>query len=347
MKFCELRVHEAKDREKSFVNYRKHHSCGQTFACYNENTNPTHMIHTFEYKDTKWLDIENPTKDDVEYAIEHYDIDRHTAHELVSPSRSPEVQLYKNYLYIVLHFPSFRGGKHTESPVQEIDFVLTKQALITARFDHIDVLHHVGKQLETEAIVQKEEVANTPSYIFFRLIRELYGALSKELQYIDTWTNDIESKIFKGHEREMVVTISQMSRTLIDLERTLAQHKDVLETLKEYGAQTFGDYFKYHVQAVLHEHTKILHMVSTHRDVVGELRETNNSLLSLKQNETAKVIAVLALIAVPMSLIVSIFQIETKSRPIIGLENDFWILVGIILLVGTGLFVFFKHKQWL
>lgn len=309
--------------------------------------NHTYMIHTFEYKDTKWLDIENPTKEDVDQMIEQFNIDRHTAHELVSPSRSPEVQFYKNYLYIVLHFPSFRGGKRTDSPVQEIDFVLTKEALITARFDHIDVIHHVGKQIETEAIVQKGDMENTPSYIFFRLIRELYGALSKELQYIDTWTNDIESKIFKGHEREMVVTISHMSRTLIDLERTLAQHEDVLKTLKEYGTQIFGDYFKYHVQAVLDEHAKIRHMVRTHRDVVGELRETNNSLLSLKQNETAKVIAVLALIAVPMSLMVSIFQIETKTRPIIGLENDFWILIGLTLLVGAAMFAFFKQKKWL
>lgn len=308
------------------------------------------MIHTFEYKNTTWLDIENPTKDDVEHAIGIFGIDRHTAHELVSPSNSPEVQFYKEYLYIVLHFPSFRGGKRTDandSPVQEIDFVISKKGLLTARFDHIDVLHHVAKQLEAEAIVQKEDAANTPSYIFFRLIRELYTTLSKELSYIDTWTNEVESKIFKGHEHDMVAAISRMSRTLIDLERTLAQHKDVLETLKQYGARLFGEYFEYHVQAVLDEHAKIHHMIDTHRSVVSELRETNNSLLSLKQNETAKVIAVLALIAVPMSLIVSIFQIETKSRPIIGADYDFWILIGIVLAVGLAAVGFFKYKKWL
>lgn len=304
------------------------------------------MIHTLTFKNTKWLDIEHPTKEETEQIIADHGIDRHTAHELIATSSSPQVQFYKNYLYIVLHFPTFRHD-HTENTVQEIDFILTTEALITARFDHVDVIHQFSKQLETEDIIQKEEISNTPSYIFFRLLRELYNSLSKELAYIDTWTNDTESKVFKDQERDMVVAISRMSRTLIDLDRTLAQHKEVLRTLKEYGTRLFGSYFEYHAQAVLDEHAKICQAVRTHRDIVSELRETNNSLLSLKQNETAKVIAVIALVAVPMSLIVSLFQIDTVSRPIIGQQYDFWILIGVVLAVGLITFAFFKHKKWL
>lgn len=304
------------------------------------------MIHTIDFKGSAWHDIENPTKDDVEFAITQYGIDRATAHELVSPSPSPHVEFYKNYLYVVLHFPSVKRG-HTEGNVHEVDFILTEKALITARFGHIDAFHNVTKKIETDAIIEKEEVAHTPNYLFFRIIRELYHSLFTELSAIDRWTNDIEKKIFKGHERDMVISISQVSRALIDLERSLAQHREVLETLKQYGTRMFGEYFEYHAQTVIDEYAKLSHMVSARRAIIIELRDTNNSLLSSKQNEASRVIAALALIAVPMSLIVSIFQIDTRSRPLVGLENDFWLLTSFVVGVGIALVLFFKYKKWL
>ena len=304
------------------------------------------MIQTFDYKDTKWLDMESPTKEDVDRIISEYHIDPITARELILPTNSPSVEFYKNYLHIVLHFPTFKSGQ-IDNPVQEVDFILTDKALITARFDHFDVIHKFGKKVEADAILEKGDVANASSYLFFRLLRELYGSLFGQLAFIDSWTTEIEKNIFKSKEHEMVFAISHMSRALIDLERTLSQHKDVLETLKEYGSRTYGEYFEYHAQAVINEYSKLRLMVHNRRDIVSELRDTNNSLLSSKQNEASKILAALALIAVPMSLIISVFQINTQGGPLLDSNFDFVILIGIILAIGAVLFGFFKYKKWL
>lgn len=304
------------------------------------------MIQKYHYQDAVWVDLENPTKAEVSQIAKEYNIEPQTASDITLPANSPRADFFGHYVHIVLHFPVFKRSQSVSS-VQEIDFILSDKTLITSRFDHIETFHKFSKILEAEAIVDKKPVVNPAGYIFFRMVRELYETLFDELKYIDGWSRDIEVKMFHDREHEMVFAISNMSRVLLDLERTLSQHQDVLHTLKDYGSKIFGDYFEYHIRSVIDEYGKLRHIIRNQRDIMVELRETNNSLLSSKQNEVAKIVTVLAFIAVPISLVLNVFQIESRARPIIGLAYDFWILIGIVTLAGIFLFVFFKYKKWL
>ncbi|MEK7185727.1 MAG: CorA family divalent cation transporter [Patescibacteria group bacterium] len=304
------------------------------------------MIQKYHYQDATWIDLENPTKADVEKIAQECDIDLKTASDIILPANSPRAEFHGHYAHIILHFPIFKRSQVVSS-IQEIDFILSENTLITARFDHIEALHKFAKIIETEAIVDKKRVVSPAGYIFFRMVRELYSTLFDELKYIDSWSREIETKMFRGQEHEMVFAISNMSRVLLDLERTLSQHEDVLSALKDYGPKILGSYFEYHIRSVIEEYGKLRNIIKNQRDIMAELRETNNSLLSSKQNEVAKIVTVLAFIAVPISLVLNVFQIESRARPIIGSTYDFWILIGIVLLAGVFLFTFFKYKKWL
>lgn len=304
------------------------------------------MIHTLHFKGAVWLDLDNPTADEIKEVTKTYSLPGEAADELSLPSKKSKIEVFKNVIYLSLHFPVFKHS-HTKESSQEIDFIIGNDFIITARYDSNDPLHRIAKVLETEAIIEKSEIFNPAGYIFFRILRELYDALFNELAFLDNWANEIEVKIFKGSHKEMVEEISNTSKVLIDFKRTLSQHKEVLDSLKDYGGELYGDHFAYHTKNIIYDYAKLKNMIESQREIISELRETNNSILSTKQNEVAKIITVLAFIAVPMSLIISLFQIDTVSRPIIGMEYDFWILLGFIFLVGFLLLVFFRHRKWL
>ena len=294
-----------------------------------------------------WLDVDHPTEEDVSHIVETHKIDRHAARELLVPTNKPVIEFHDDFIYLVLRFPSFKHSHTKEESDQEIDFIIAKNLVITGRFDNIDALHTLSKVLETESVIDKNEMAKPAEFIFFRMIRELYDAIFHELAYIDNWTNEIEDKVFKGKEKEMVRALSDVGRVLIDFKRTLLQHKEVLHSLQEYGGRMHGERFLYHTKSITADYEKLMSTIESQRDIVSELRETNNALLNTEQSGIAKVLTVLAFIAVPISLMVSIFQIEAKSRPIIGMENDFWILIGLIIVIGAGMFAFFKYEKWL
>ena len=74
-----------------------------------------------------------------------------------------------------------------------------------------------------------------------------------------------------------------------------------------------------------------------------ELRETNNSLLTTKQNETMKVLTLMALVTFPLSLLVAIFDLNAKNNPITDIPYGFWFIVGMVIFFGTLMLWYFKR----
>lgn len=304
------------------------------------------MIYRYSHKGVTWIDIDHPTDEDVNTIIKEFGIDPQIAKEISTPSKKPRVELSGDCIYLVLHFPVFKHS-HTEKTEQEVDFIIGKDFLITARYDTMDSIHKFGKKIEVSTILDKKNIEYPAGYIFYIILKEIYHSIFDELAYIESWIKEIETKIFKGNEREMVFALSNVSRTLLDFKKTTDMHKEVLITLEIAGKRLFGDHFPYYTRTALEEYHKIQNAIKSNMEVVVELRETNNSLLDTKQNEITKILTILAFIAVPLSLIVSVFQIDTVSRPIIGTPFDFWILIGFIFLAGATMFSFFKFKGWL
>ena len=140
-----------------------------------------------------------------------------------------------------------------------------------------------------------------------RMLRQLYTDLFEELEYIEDTIEDITTKIFKNKEREMVVSISEITRTLLDFKRVTDLHHEILEALKERGQEIFGPEFGHEMQAIILDYLKINTTIKSNMDMLRELRATDNSLLTAKQNETIKRLTVIGAILFILSILITIF----------------------------------------
>jgi Mg2+ and Co2+ transporter CorA len=143
--------------------------------------------------------------------------------------------------------------------------------------------------------------------MFTRMLRELYNSLFEELEHIEDVAEAISAEIFKGKQRAMVVKISETTRTLLSFKRTTDMHHEVLEALRERGAAIFGDNWDREMEAVLLDYQKINATIRANLELLREFRETNNSLLSAKQNEVVKRFTVIGSVLFVISILVTIF----------------------------------------
>ncbi len=273
-----------------------------------------------------------------------FDIDPVVAQELTSPSPKSKVERRGNLLYLVLHFPAARAT-HSR-PEQEIDFVVGKNFLITARYATIDPLHSFAKAFEVNSVLGRGG-AEHGGHLFIGMVRDIYHSLLSECDRIRERLEEVEDKIFAGREREMVSEISITGRMIHDFRRTLDPHKLMLESLEPHGERIFGPGFSYHVRALLGEYEHARHTFLHLREWLQELRETNNSLLSTKQNDIMKNLTIMAFMTFPLALLVSLLSINAKHNPVLGTEYDFWIILGILATAALCFLVFFKYKKWL
>jgi len=305
------------------------------------------MIKKYTSQNITWIDMEEPNRREIKSLMAEYKIHPLVAEELMIPTFRPAVDLYENFIYLILHFPSFNhlngsvGNDNTE-----IDFIVGKNFFITTRYSSINPLHKTSKLFEIENLLSKENSLEHGGFLFYYVVQQLYKNLVDELDYMENLQEEMEKDIFGGNEKQMVKEISKVSHNLLDFRQATAHHKEVLDSLEEIGSKFFGKDFSYYLKDINNKYKKVSHILDTNIENLKELRVTNDSLLTTKQNETMKIFTILAFVTFPLSLLASIFGMNTSFLPVVGIKGDFWFIIGGMLLSTGLMFSFFKYKKW-
>ena len=303
------------------------------------------MISKYTYKKLTWIDLESPTREEVVRLVEEYDLSALVGEELLTETVRSKVDVHDNLIYLILHFPSLKQ-RNGRRPEQEIDFVIGKNFLITTHYEAIDPIHEFSKIFEVNSILDKTKMGDHAGFLFFYIIKELYRFSMVELENFNSLLEKIEEGIFEGNEGKMVEEISRTKRQLIDFKQAIRFHKEVLRSFEGAGKTFFGEDFGYYLSAISGEYNKVENVLDGHMDILNDLRETNDSLLSSKTGETIKTLTIMTFIMLPLTLITGIFGMNADIVFIKDIP-DFMVVIVVMSLIALTMFFFFKSRKWL
>lgn len=304
------------------------------------------MISRFEYEGVTWVDIESPTAEEIDEIAQEFELGSLLPQELLTPSLKPRADLYPEFAYTVLHFPALRHT-HGISRTQEVDFVMGKDFIITVHYDTIPAIYDFARSFEAATLLKRSLGGKFHSgHILLELTERLYQGVENELEALEDSIATIEHKIFSGQERQMVIAISGASRELLNQKRALSAHKEILESLEQMGISLFGEELGNYFRAISSFHIRVYNHAVALGETITELRDTNNALLSTRQNEIVKNLTIMTFVTAPLTLIVSLFSMNTKATPIVGHIDDFWIILSIMAAVALCLVIYFKTRRW-
>ena len=152
--------------------------------------------------------------------------------------------------------------------------------------------------------------------------------------------------MFKNAERKIIEDISIVRRDIANFIRTIKPQKTILNSLMARGPEFFGKEMKPYFTDMIGDYTRVVNALENHKEIIEALHDTNESLLTTRTNEIIKVLTLFAVIVFPLTLIAAIFGMNTKILPIVGRPNDFWIVMGIMIMATIGMFGYFKYKKW-
>ncbi len=306
------------------------------------------MITRHERASFAWIDLEAPTSDELHGTLKEFSIDPEIEGEIIAPTPYPLVALFPDYVFLVLHFPTanLSGGART----QEIDIIVGKNFLITARYELVGSIQGLHKAFEAEELMGGEKLGRMErGYLVERVLRRLYSAMSEEVEQTSRTLERIERDIFGGKEHATVRAISDVGRVLLRFDTTLARHAEPLSVFLEtlQSPEYFGKKFALSAAHIEAERAHVAGLVGSFRAVARELRTTNDSLLSSSQNNVLKIFTGISVILLPLTLIAGIFGMHTEHEPIIGHPLDFWIIIAMMVVVSIVLFVYMRLKKWI
>lgn len=301
------------------------------------------MITQYHHNTLTWIDIQNPTSEDIAAVIGEFGIHPTWAGELLTPTERAKADTSEKSFYAVLHYPDHPSILH-ESRDIEVDYIISEKFLVTSHYAPIDTFLEFAKQFQVDSALGKNQMT-TGAELFLELNNRLYRGLREELEPLRNEGKKIESEIFLGNEFRMVQEVSHLGRRVLDFRQSLRSHRIVLKSLELQSPKLFSN-TALGEDLIFREYFRVENALENVRDLLRELRETNDSLLTAKNNEVTKKLTLMAFVTFPLSLVVTVLGLHNAPAFFHG-PNGFWTIVGIL----SGLFIlmqiYFKYKKWI
>jgi len=304
------------------------------------------MINIIRYKNTTWIDIIKPTKEDIKYLKDNFKFHPVVLNEIIPSSYFPKVKNYRSYLFQVFYYPVYNKiTRETDS--RELDILVTKDTLITVHYQTILPLKALWDRCNLYDPEKKKYFTQSSGFLLFNLLSKIFDQCLLKLNRIDRRIEFIEKEIFQGRERKMVEEISIVKRDIIDFYRIIEPQKSIVESLISEGEKFWGKEIVPYFSDLLSSFGLIWNQLKNYRETIEALQQTNDSLLTTKINDIIKVLTIFSVIVFPLTLLASIFGMNTKFLPFVGWSGDFWIILGIMILGVIVMIIYFRKRRWI
>ncbi|HSF63479.1 MAG TPA: magnesium transporter CorA family protein [Paracoccaceae bacterium] len=294
-----------------------------------------------------WIDLCQPTPEEAA-AVQALGVDVPTLEDMEEIEISSRLYRENGTDYITVVLPGHtEAGEHISAPVC---FVLTSRRIVTVR-------HHTPRPFKTYP-TRADKVApgcDTPDKIFLSLLEEITGRLADHLEGSGRMLDGLarnaygegrrsgvdelrEALRLVGHEGEM---IARVRLALLTLERALS-----------FFGQTVNDRIAGEgLRPVVKGLARDIQALEVHADFlsarVAQGTDATLGMINLDQNQTIKIVSVVAAVFLPPTLIASVYGMNFAVMPELGWRWGYPLALGLMLASAVGTFLFFKWKRWL
>ena len=304
------------------------------------------MRNIIEHHGITWVDIQDPTKEDVDYLREEFQLHPMVLEQIIPPSWGTRVEQFASTLFLVLFLPVYSKERKETRP-RELNIIAGKDFLITNHYNSVLPLKALFDECNLYEDRKEEYMGKGIALLLHRVLHNVWEDISKKVRKIDRKLTIIEESTFEGKERAMLSEISFAKADITNFWRIIRPQKGVLTSLRDdaedfFGGEHYTPYF-----AHLRNHwARIMSTLIIAKETINSLEQTNNSLLTDKTNEIVKLLTIFSVIVFPLTLLAALFGMNTKILPLVGIPGDFWIITG-LMSAGTLLMIaFFKKKKW-
>jgi len=291
-----------------------------------------------------WIDIENPSPEELEWLQDSMKCHPVIIEELKQPSARTRVERFGDYIYLVYQFPIY-DSREKVSRRGEIDLLIYKQHVVTVHYEPLEPLSIFRTSVENPDF--KAKVLQDTLQLSYHLIGSFLDFNQRQLRHIQEKVEEAGLQLFSNKERHLLEQISYLKRDLSEYRVIISPQEHLLRSFAENGIAFWGSNARIYLNDLLGDYLKVMNSIEDYRQAVADFEATNVQLMNMKTTEVLKTFTILSFLTFPFMLFATIFSMNTSYTPIVEGPYGFWIIVGIIVAGMLTHITYFKKKGWL
>jgi magnesium transporter len=299
----------------------------------------------------RWVKIERPGSLEQVWLEENFDFHALDFEDVLSRNQGPKIDVYDDYLFIVLHFPIFDPAAGRLGP-GELDLFVGAGFLVTIPNQPLQPVEYLFERCRQKEELRDQLFSRGSGYLLYRLVDDGFDYCFPMLRKIGNKLDRQEEEIFEGRSSEIVRDISNVKQEIINFRKVIRPQRPVLrdlERVKERYLSPDMD-LEIYFDDIVDAHERIWDMLENYKEVVEALEQTNESVIAHRFNDILRVLTVLSIIFLPATLIASIWGMNVGlpggGEPASSSHTVFWIILAVMVVGLAGMIAFFRRRGW-
>ncbi len=303
-------------------------------------------IERVAWGDFTWVNIESPTERETEYLAQNYPFHPLDLDDCLSRIQRPKIDEYQDYLFLVFHFPVFNKEARMMNPSQLSVFIGEKY-LITLHKGELKPLVALFRDCELNEDTRQEHFSQGSGYLLYRILDRLVDYCLPIINKISANIEKTEDDIFQSRGMPRAVgEISMLRRDVISFRRIIWPMRAVVASMepriRRFTSMDLSVYF-----GDMTDHVdKIWDALDEFKEIIEGLSDTHDSLATNRTNEVMRMLAVIATVLLPLTLLAGIYGMNVPL-PFQESHYSFILIFVVWVIIVTGMLYFFRRHHWI
>jgi len=289
-----------------------------------------------------WADVSDPTGEDFIELAEEFNFHPLSIEDCQQSHQRPKVEEYPGYYFIVLYETELTGP-HDHLELRELNIFLGANFLVTVHSRPIRAIE-TARRLWHEWADRAEHGAGLLAYLLMDAIVDDYLPL---LDILSERMDDLEDQIFGTFKPESIEEIFRIKKQLLHLRRSITPLRDVFNTMLRREQPIFARETYVYFQDVFDHIIRVADTIDTLRDMLGSTMDAYLSVQGNRMNIIMKRLTSIATILMSVTLIAGIYGMNFDSMPELRWKYGYVVALVSMVVVGFGLYFFFRKRKWL
>jgi magnesium transporter len=293
----------------------------------------------------RWYYAENPQASDTAWLADQFSFHPLDLEDVTSINQRPKLDVYEDYLFLVVHFPRFdkaTGRLHAA----ELDVFIGPDFVVTLPEEAIVPLPAMWERVREQPDIRAGMFAGGSGRLLYEILDRCVDACFPMLGQLGRKLRRLEDDIFEGRSREIVREISNTKQEIINFRAIIRPQRAVFRALENAKQRHFGDELDVYFDDLTDASERIWDVLENFKEIVEALESSNESVLSHRLNDVLRVLTAASVVLLPLTLIASIWGMNVPV-PGEGSAGTFWLIMVVMAALLVGMVLYFRRRGWL
>ena len=298
-----------------------------------------------------WIDVTAPGEADVAFLRDVMHFHPLAIEDVVHRHQRPKLDQYEGYAFLVLY-----AGKSGDAarPLGELSVFAGKNYLLTLHggpIAEVETARARWKQAVCEPGSGFENCrANGAELGLYVLLDSIVDGYFPMLDELGDEIDAFELKVFARADRttgQLVRDLMRLRKRLLQLRRVLSPTRDVINQLARREMDLNQSGLSAYYLDVYDHVVRVVDTADVYREMIGSALDAYLSVSSFRLNETMRTMTALATILMSMTLISGIYGMNFSFMPELGWTLGYPFALGLMVVVGAVVALWFRRRKWL